>query len=225
MSYLLTEIALEMLGYKFYDTNGVFHLINFQQSMTAAQTDLQAHPEEPSLMEYIEQQSDPETDKNGHDQPQPPTVPSTISLRGTPVRALAKMMEYESDKLQNGQEQQQKQQQQSNRLNSPAEPESSIVLPKTSNSLRRTPARALTKIMDYENFNIRNQIIRRMEKVLKKEAHIPNEVALQDCLNAELTKIVKDADDMHEFRKFLEERLRRIDSRPYETYMRTFGVE
>ncbi|XP_064553372.1 uncharacterized protein LOC135438819 [Drosophila montana] len=221
MSYLLTEIALEMLGYKFYDTNGVFHLINFQQSMTAAQSDLQAHPEEPTLMEYIEQQLDTEPDKNGRDQPQPPTVPSTISLRGTPVRALAKMMEYETDKMQNGHEQQQ----QSNRLNGPAESEASIVLPKTSNSLRRTPAKALTKIMDYENFNIRSQIMRRMEKALKKEAPIPNEEALQGCLNAEVTKIAKDADDMHEFRQFLEERLRHIDSRPYETYIRTFGVE
>lgn len=37
MSYLLTEIALEMLGYKFYDTDGNFGPTNFQQIATGQQ--------------------------------------------------------------------------------------------------------------------------------------------------------------------------------------------
>lgn len=109
MSYLLTEIALEMLGYKFYDTNGVFHLTNFQQSMAAVQNDV--HPDEPSLTEFIDQSSNSVTTQNGHTTnnatsssgPSASMVPSTTSaisvdMRRTPIRALAKMMANEGEK-------------------------------------------------------------------------------------------------------------------------------
>ncbi|XP_023166319.1 hybrid signal transduction histidine kinase B [Drosophila hydei] len=244
MSYLLTEIALEMLGYKFYDTDGVFHLINFQQSTTAAQSDGQTHPEEPSLMEFIDQPSDTDSEKNnGHEQAQSSTVPSTIKLRGTPVRALAKMMEYQSDKMHNGNEEQEQQQKQQTQQQSQPQPqhqqqppkrsssssvetESSHVVPtKSTSTARRTPTRALANIMSYEIDKIRNQIILRMEKALKKEPGRPSQEALQEGLKAELKKLARDANEMQEFRQFLEERLRRIDSRPYEAYVRTFRAE
>ncbi|XP_039952888.1 uncharacterized protein LOC126766679 [Bactrocera neohumeralis] len=38
MSYLLTEIALEMLGYKFYDIDGSFGPTNFQQNTAGQQS-------------------------------------------------------------------------------------------------------------------------------------------------------------------------------------------
>ncbi|KAH8282450.1 hypothetical protein KR054_007776 [Drosophila jambulina] len=113
MSYLLTEIALEMLGYKFYDTNGVFHLTNFQNN--SAQ--LEAHPNEPSLSEFIEQTESPDKDPVGSatsskeealpteqsrsNASNPPTVSDVThpGQRRAPAKALAKIMDYESDKI------------------------------------------------------------------------------------------------------------------------------
>ncbi|XP_055846124.1 uncharacterized protein LOC129912051 [Episyrphus balteatus] len=47
MSYLLTEIALDMLGYKFYDTNGTYHITDFQSTSSAID------PDEMSLEDII----------------------------------------------------------------------------------------------------------------------------------------------------------------------------
>lgn len=232
MSYLLTEIALEMLGYKFYDTNGVFHLTNFQQSMSAAQADI--HPDEPSLLEFIDQPSGSEPEQNGHNKSAgsngvTSTSPSTsaaakssisIDLHRAPVRALPKMMEGKNEKAVNGHEQQQTRLQDAG-----AQSSSSVVLPKTSSNPRRTPARALAKIMNYESFNIRNQISQRLEAALRKNVATNQEEYLKHCLVEEEQNIIKDAQEMQKFRQFLEERLRRIDSRPYDTYVRTFGVD
>ncbi|EDW11729.1 ras-interacting protein RIP3 [Drosophila mojavensis] len=239
MSYLLTEIALEMLGYKFYDTNGVFHLINFQQSTESAQSEGQTHPQEPSLSEFIDRPTDAESEKNNrqkaHDQAQPSTVPSTIQLRGAPVRALAKMMEFQNDKQQQQAQKQQTQpqpqvqpQHQQQQQKPPKRLSSSSVEAEqanTTNPTRRTPAKALANILTYEKFKIRNQIKMRMEKTVKKEPGSPSQEALQECLMAELKKLVKDANDMREFRQFLEERLKRIDPCPYENYVLTFPAE
>ncbi|KAH8334099.1 hypothetical protein KR059_006671 [Drosophila kikkawai] len=106
MSYLLTEIALEMLGYKFYDTNGVFHLTNFQNNST------EVHPNEPPLTEFIEQTESPDEDlDNGAASSKEENVttassnPSTapdithVTQRRAPAKALAKIMAYESDKI------------------------------------------------------------------------------------------------------------------------------
>lgn len=114
MSYLLTEIALEMLGYKFYDTNGVFHLTNFQNNSTQ----LESHPDEPSLTEFIEQTECPDEDldsaasskeENLTTEPSRATTSNlpnpTVSdaahptQRRAPAKALAKIMDYESDKI------------------------------------------------------------------------------------------------------------------------------
>lgn len=232
MSYLLTEIALEMLGYKFYDTNGVFHLTNFQQSVSAAQADI--HPDEPSLLEFIDQPSSSEPELNGHNNITgsngvTSTSPSTsaastssisIDQHRAPVRALAKSMEVKNEKALNGHEQQQTRLQDAD-----AQSSSSIVLPKTNTNPRRTPARALAKIMNYESFNIRNQISQRLEAALRKNVATNQEKFLKHCLGEEEKKLFKDAQEMQEFRQFLEGCLRRIDSRPYDTYVRTFGVD
>ncbi|KAH8255406.1 hypothetical protein KR038_002498 [Drosophila bunnanda] len=111
MSYLLTEIALEMLGYKFYDTNGVFHLTNFQNNSTQ----LESHPDEPSLTEFIEQTESPDEDldaraasskekslpmeRSRSTPSNPPTVAEVTQGRRAPAKALAKIMDYESDKI------------------------------------------------------------------------------------------------------------------------------
>ncbi|TDG44877.1 hypothetical protein AWZ03_008685 [Drosophila navojoa] len=233
MSYLLTEIALEMLGYKFYDTNGVFHLINFQQSSESAQSEGQTHPQEPSLAEFIDQPTPADSEKNTGqkgEQAQPSTVPSAIQLRGAPVRALAKMMEFQNDKQPQKQQTQtrpqvQPQHQQQKPLKRLSSSSVEAEPTNTTNSTRRTPTKALTNILSYERFKIRNQIITRMEKTVKKEPGTPSQETLQECLMAELKKLVNDANDMQEFRHFLEDRLKRIDSRPYEIYVRTFPAE
>ncbi|XP_020810800.1 uncharacterized protein LOC110186099 [Drosophila serrata] len=111
MSYLLTEIALEMLGYKFYDTNGVFHLTNFQNNSTQ----LESHPDEPSLTEFIEQAESLDEDLDGgaaaskevnlptelsrSTASNPPNVADVTHCRRAPAKALAKIMDYESDKI------------------------------------------------------------------------------------------------------------------------------
>ncbi|XP_030377543.1 uncharacterized protein LOC115626338 [Scaptodrosophila lebanonensis] len=112
MSYLLTEIALEMLGYKFYDTNGTFHLTNFQQSTPSSSNDKDL--DEPPLSEFIDQPAST-TIQNG-DASNDQEVPTTSSshndsqaakpaenleskVRRTPAKALAKIKSYESDKI------------------------------------------------------------------------------------------------------------------------------
>ncbi|XP_034471918.1 uncharacterized protein LOC117779727 [Drosophila innubila] len=228
MSYLLTEIALEMLGYKFYDTNGVFHLTNFQQSMAAVQNDV--HPDEPSLTEFIDQPSNSVTTKNGHTTniatpsagPSSSMVPSTTSaisvdMRRTPIRALAKMMANEGDKTLNGHEQQH-----------PKQLYSSVpltVLPKMSTKPRRPPTKALTRILQYESVTVRCQISQRLEASLRQSVTTNKETQQKECLILEKKKILEDADEVHKFRLFLEERLRHIDPRPYATYQRTFTSE
>lgn len=234
MSYLLTEIALEMLGYKFYDTNGVFHLTNFQQSVSAAQADI--HPDEPSLLEFIDQPSSSEPEQNGHNKKSTTTNgvtssgPSTsssasssisVDLHRTPVRALAKIIEMKNEKAVNGREPPELRLQD----NAAAVQSSAHVFPKSSANTRRTPARALAKIMDYESFNIRNQITQRLEASLRKNVATNQIEYMKHCLIEEKRKVLRDANEMQKFRQFLEERMRRIDSRPYDTYVRTFGVE
>ncbi|KAH8281219.1 hypothetical protein KR044_011659 [Drosophila immigrans] len=178
MSYLLTEIALEMLGYKFYDTNGVFHLTNFQQSMTAVQNDV--HPDEPSLLDFIHQPSNCNAEQNVISEKSlessdesfsdPLTKPFiSVDLRRAPIRALAKMMKYESEKALNG----------------------------LAQSLRETATTSNTE--------------RYQRQCL--------------TLTAEKNKIIEDAINMKKFRFIVEERLRRINPRPYATYQKTFGVE
>ncbi|KAH8298030.1 hypothetical protein KR018_004784 [Drosophila ironensis] len=118
MSYLLTEIALEMLGYKFYDTNGVFHLTNFQNNTAQAET----QPDEPLLSDFIEQlnpdeeiQPKPdeavaEKEAQKHISHQDYSLEKSVLGRGetkthaprqrrAPAKALAKIMNYESDKI------------------------------------------------------------------------------------------------------------------------------
>lgn len=234
MSYLLTEIALEMLGYKFYDTNGVFHLTNFQQSVSAAQADI--HPDEPSLLEFIDQPSSSDPEQNGHNKKSTTTngvttsVPSTsasassslsVDLHRTPVRALAKIIELKNEKAVNGHEMPQPKLQDSASTVQGA----AHVLPKSHTNIRRTPARALAKIMNYESCNIRNQISQRLESSLRKNVTTNQEEYMKHCLIEEKRKVLRDASEMQKFRQFLEERLRLIDSRPYDTYVRTFGVE
>ncbi|KAH8404986.1 hypothetical protein KR215_008253 [Drosophila sulfurigaster] len=176
MSYLLTEIALEMLGYKFYDTNGDFHLTNFQQSMTAVKSDL--HSDEPSLMDFIHQTSNTESESSlicgqSKDTYEPSSLdPSTKSLISS-----------------------------------------------------RTSANALSNILDYEITTIRGQISQRLEASLQKSVTSNKEVFHRHCCSVEKNRIIEDANGMKKFRLILEERLRRIDPRPYATYKRTFGLE
>ncbi|EDW76325.1 uncharacterized protein Dwil_GK15394 [Drosophila willistoni] len=187
MSYLLTEIALEMLGYKFYDTNGIFHLTNFQSQ--TAQSENQ-NSDEPSLMDFIEQREPPtpapqaKSLQNGHCVKEDPDK-STTSLKLEPT----------------------------------------IELPSTSTSTslnRRTPAKALAKIVHYESDKICNQITVRIEKAMQKQ-NTNFQSALTKCVNEEVQKIKDDATELQKFREFLEDSLRRIDRRPYEKYLRTFG--
>lgn len=227
MSYLLTEIALEMLGYKFYDTNGVFHLTNFQQPMSAVQNDV--HPEEPSLAEFIDQQLSSETEQNGHTTniaasssgtSTSSMVPSTksaihVDFRRTPIRALAKMMAHDGDKMINGHELQQP------KSSSSSDTSATLtVLPKMSTKPRRTPTKALARILEYESYTIRSQISQRLEAALKRKVKSEKE-----CLNEEKKKILEDADNVKKFRLFLENRLQSIESRPFATYTKTFGSE
>ncbi|KAH8404351.1 hypothetical protein KR222_004902 [Zaprionus bogoriensis] len=218
MSYLLTEIALEMLGYKFYDTNGVFHLTNFQQSVAAAQADV--HPDEPPLIDFIDQPPSTEPEQNGHVN----GSMSSVEAQQTPARSLVKVVEPKSEKIPNGQEQQQPKQQEPSPSAQAAAAAAAAPTAKISTQPRRTPARALAKILDYESHNIRNQISQRLEVAFRKSSPLNKEQQLRISLN-EQRRILKDAKNMQEFRQFLEERLQRIDPRPYETYVKTFGVE
>ncbi|KAM8715507.1 hypothetical protein ACLKA7_002542 [Drosophila subpalustris] len=220
-----------MLGYKFYDTNGVFHLTNFQQSMAAVQNDV--HPEEPLLADFIDQPSNSVTAQNGHatnmaigsSGPSTSMVPSTMSaisvdMRRTPIRTLAKLMASEGERMLNGHEQQQPKE-----LNNSAAPVALTVLPKMSTKPRRPPTKALAKILDYECFTIRSQISQRLEAALRQSPTTNKETHQQECLIGEKQKLLEDAEDIHKFRLFLEERLKHIDSRPYAAYARTFGNE
>ncbi|XP_034668509.1 uncharacterized protein LOC117901735 [Drosophila subobscura] len=178
MSYLLTEIALEMLGYKFYDTNGTFHLTNFQTNTALAET----NPNEPSLEELI--YSDEPHRFNGN---------STAGKNKEPIASTSKGQSTETSTLP---------------LNT-----------------RRTPARALAKIMDYESDKICNQIRARLGKSIIKANAGNNEKMLEECLKEETKLIQEDAIEMQNFRAFLEDRLQRVDKRPYEKYTKTFGAE
>ncbi|XP_017130776.1 uncharacterized protein LOC108148302 [Drosophila elegans] len=164
MSYLLTEIALEMLGYKFYDTNGTFHLTNFQNTSTHSES----HPDEPSLAEFIEQR--------------------TVQNEADPVAAP-----------------------------------SQAPIP-DSRHPRRTPAKALAKIMDYESEKIVNQISARLERSVWRRA-ADSEELLGEVMDEERRLIRADAGEIRKFREFLQSRLQRLDKRPFEKYERTFGAE
>ncbi|KAH8375086.1 hypothetical protein KR093_003701 [Drosophila rubida] len=191
MSYLLTEIALEMLGYKFYDTNGVFHLTNFQQTMANVQNDV--HPDEPSLMDFIHQPSNSSSEQQGC------------------AAKCPQLAEPASDPLT------------MKPLISSGNSEAANLTPITSTN-SRTSAKALSKILDYESVTIRSQISQRLDAVLRERATTSNKERYQkQCLSAEKNKIIEDANEMKKFRLILEERLRRIDPRPYATYQRAFG--
>ncbi|XP_002132211.1 uncharacterized protein [Drosophila pseudoobscura] len=177
MSYLLTEIALEMLGYKFYDTNGTFHLTNFQTNTALADT----NPNEPSLEELI--YSD-EPRVNGK---------STKGKKKEPAASTSKGLSAESAPMP---------------LNN-----------------RRTPARALAKIMDYESDKICNQIRSRLAKSITKHNAANNETLLLECFQDETKMIQEDAIEIQNFRSYLENRLLLVDKRPYEKYTKTFGPE
>ncbi|XP_017097104.3 uncharacterized protein [Drosophila bipectinata] len=174
MSYLLTEIALEMLGYKFYDTNGTFHLTNFQNNTAHAET----NSDEPSLSEFIDQ---PES-SNGEAQ----------MRNGAPKN-------WELPR------------------------EQDIQLPNFQKP-RRTPAKALAKIMDYESDKIASQIAARLEKAFQRSG-ATDEAVLREIIEEEKALITDDAAGMRRFREYLEERLQRMDKQPYEKYQRTFGAE
>ncbi|EDV58563.1 uncharacterized protein LOC6543398 [Drosophila erecta] len=174
MSYLLTEIALEMLGYKFYDTNGTFHLTNFQNNSTLSES----HPDEPSLTEFIEQTNqEPELQQELH----------TLGLR------------EEADLV-------------------------ADTIPETRNP-RRTPAKALAKIMEYESEKIVNQISTRLECSVARRAAEDSDEQIVEIIDEERRLIASDAAVMHKFREFVQSRLQRLDKRPYEKYARTFGPE
>ncbi|XP_022233384.1 uncharacterized protein LOC111081589 [Drosophila obscura] len=178
MSYLLTEIALEMLGYKFYDTNGTFHLTNFQTNTALAET----NPNEPSLEELIYS-----------DEPHRVNGSSAAGKNKEPVASTSKGLSTESASLP---------------LNT-----------------RRTPARALAKIMDYESDKICNQIRSRLARSIIKGNASNSETLLEECFKAETKLIQEDSIEMQNFRAFLEDRLQRVDKRPYEKYTKTFGAE
>ncbi|XP_043643774.1 uncharacterized protein LOC122613571 [Drosophila teissieri] len=174
MSYLLTEIALEMLGYKFYDTNGTFHLTNFQNNSTLSEL----HPDEPSLAEFIEQTNqEPEQQQELH--------------------TLAMKEDADVD---------------------------AATIPESRNP-RRTPAKALAKIMDYESEKIVNQISTRLERSVARRAAAESDEQLAEIIDEERKLIASDAAVMHKFREFVQSRLQRLDKGPYEKYARTFGPE
>ncbi|EDV31545.1 uncharacterized protein Dana_GF15408 [Drosophila ananassae] len=177
MSYLLTEIALEMLGYKFYDTNGTFHLTNFQNNTAHAET----NSDEPSLSEFIEQ---PES-SNGEPQTR---------------NGAASHWDVEREK----------------ELQLPA---SGFQKP------RRTPAKALAKIMDYESDKIASQIAARLEKAAVRAGSTDNEEILKKIIEEEKKLISEDATEMRRFREYLQGRLLRLDKQAYEKYLRTFGPQ
>nr|NP_001285654.1 uncharacterized protein Dmel_CG34179, isoform C [Drosophila melanogaster]AHN54169.1 uncharacterized protein Dmel_CG34179, isoform C [Drosophila melanogaster] len=170
MSYLLTEIALEMLGYKFYDTNGTFHLTNFQNNSTLSET----HPDEPSLQEFIEYTNE-ELKQDAQQQ-----EPHTLAV------------------------------QEESYLDAPTIPESRYA--------RRTPAKALAKIMDYESEKIVNQISTRLEGSVSRRAAADSDEQLAEIINEERKLIEADAEVIHNFRELVESRLQRLDKRPYEKY-------
>ncbi|XP_017004210.1 uncharacterized protein [Drosophila takahashii] len=176
MSYLLTEIALEMLGYKFYDTNGTFHLTNFQNNSTHSEL----HPDEPSLTAFIEQAESPDQE----------SISRAVAVQD---------QEEEADLV--------------------ADPVSE------SRNPRRTPAKALAKIMDYESEKIVNQIRTRLERSLGRRPEADSGELLGEIMDEERILIRADASVMRKFREFLQTRLQRLDQRPYEKYMRTFGAE
>ncbi|XP_017152099.1 uncharacterized protein LOC108162066 [Drosophila miranda] len=178
MSYLLTEIALEMLGYKFYDTNGTFHLTNFQANTAQPDT----NPNEPSLEELIYS-----------DEPQKGNETSTKGKKKVPAASTSKGLSAESAPM---------------HLNN-----------------RRTPARALAKIMDYESDKICNQIRSRLAKSITKRNAANNETLLLECFKDETKIIQEDAIEIQKFRSYLENRLLLVDKRPYEKYTKTFGPE
>ncbi|XP_017079533.1 uncharacterized protein LOC108113464 [Drosophila eugracilis] len=173
MSYLLTEIALEMLGYKFYDTNGIFHLTNFQNNSTHSES----HPEEPSLTEFIEQPESPDKE--------------------TPCQDLG----VETDLV------------------------AGLSIAPDLRNPRRTPAKALAKIMDYEKEKIINQISTRLEQLVARRAAVYSEQLLAEIMDEEEKLIREDASEMRKFREFLQTRLQRLDKGPYEKYVRTFGPD
>ncbi|XP_017056489.1 uncharacterized protein LOC108098218 [Drosophila ficusphila] len=175
MSYLLTEIALEMLGYKFYDTNGIFHLTNFQNNTTLSES----HPDEPSLTEFIEQAE---------------------SADGFPPGQTS---QKDADPV--------------------AGPSNALTL--DSHNPRRTPAKALAKILDYESDKIVNQISARLQRSVVRRAAGHSEELLGEVVDEERRLIKEDAAEMRKFREFLQSRLQRLDKRPYEKYVRTFGAE
>ncbi|EDW88846.1 uncharacterized protein LOC6528067 [Drosophila yakuba] len=176
MSYLLTEIALEMLGYKFYDTNGTFHLTNFQNNSTLSEL----HPDEPSLAEFIEQTN------------QEPEQQQQQELHTLAVREGADL--------------------------------DASTIPESRNP-RRTPAKALAKIMDYESEKIVNQISTRLERSVARRAAADSDEQLAEIIDEERKLIASDAAVMHKFREFVQSRLQRLDKLPYEKYARTFGPE
>ncbi|XP_016949334.1 uncharacterized protein LOC108024073 [Drosophila biarmipes] len=169
MSYLLTEIALEMLGYKFYDTNGTFHLTNFQNNSTVSEL----LNDEPSLTDFIEL--------------------------------------IESELIS------QEEQEQEANLATDHVPESGTP--------RRTPAKALAKIMDYESEKIIYQFTTRLERSVSRRAPTDPDVLLGEIIDEEKNLIRADAGVMHKFREFVQARLQRLSQRPYEKYVRTFGSD
>nr|XP_016941874.2 uncharacterized protein LOC108018799 [Drosophila suzukii] len=173
MSYLLTEIAVEMLGYKFYDTNGTFHLTNFQNNSTHCEP----HTDEPSLTDFIEQ----------------------IELLHEKPNVQVERKPEEAD------------------LGANHVPDS--------RNPRRTPAKALAKIMDYESEKIINQISTRLERSVSRRTAADSDVLLGEITDEENNLIRADANVMRKFREFLQARLQRLDKRPYEKYVRNFGPE
>ncbi|XP_060665329.1 uncharacterized protein LOC132797583 [Drosophila nasuta] len=229
MSYLLTEIALEMLGYKFYDTNGDFHLTNFQHSMTAVKSDL--HSDEPSLMDFIHQTSNTESESSlicgqSKDTYEPSSLDQStkslisVDLRRAPARALAKMMKHESGKIFNDFTKRN-----SRKFSNSGTSEAISNMTAVPATKSRTSANALSNILDYEITTIRGQISQRLEASLQKSVTSNKEIFHRHCCSVEKNKIIEDANGMKKFRLILEERLRRIDPRPYATYKRTFGLE
>ncbi|KAH8413968.1 hypothetical protein KR009_008988 [Drosophila setifemur] len=177
MSYLLTEIALEMLGYKFYDTNGMFHLTNFQNNTAQAES----HSYEPTLTEFIEQ-------------PTSPTRKPQV-LNGSIIHR-EQDRELELCILASG-------------------------CPKP----RRTPAKALAKIMDYESDKITSQITNRLNRAIGRQVTAVSAKIRTEWITEEKRLIINDATEMRRFRGFLQERLKKLDKQPYEKYVRTFGGE